>query len=45
VAERRSFIRQALANRRIVIAPADLSRPRKFDPRRILIEEVAPSPQ
>jgi hypothetical protein len=45
VAERRSFIRQALANRRIVIAPADPSRPRKFDPRRIVIEEVAPSPR
>src|SRR5918998_263347 len=45
VAERRSFIRQALANRRIVIAPADPSRPRKFDPRRIVIEEVTPYPR
>jgi hypothetical protein len=39
VAERRNLIRQALPDRRIVIAPAVLSRPRKFDPNRIVIEE------
>jgi hypothetical protein len=40
VAERRSLIRQALTNRRIVIAPAVRSSGRrKFDPKRIVIEE------
>ncbi|MCA1674676.1 MAG: recombinase family protein, partial [Actinobacteria bacterium] len=39
VAERRALIRQALGNRRIVIAPAVRSGPRKFDPKRIVIEE------
>ncbi len=44
VAERRNLIRQALANRRIVIAPA--VRPSgypKFDPKRIIIEEERPA--
>jgi hypothetical protein len=42
VAERRSLIRQALGNRRIVIAPFVPSPGRrKFDPKRIVIEEVA----
>ncbi len=40
VAERRKLIRQALTNRRIVIAPAVRSSGRpKFDPKRIIIEE------
>lgn len=40
VAERRGFLRQALANRRIVIAPFVPSPGRrKFDPNRIIIEE------
>jgi site-specific DNA recombinase len=40
VAERRNLIRQALTNRRIVIAPAVRSSGRpKFDPKRIVIEE------
>ncbi|MGH3799987.1 MAG: recombinase family protein [Pseudonocardiaceae bacterium] len=40
VAERRNLIRQALTNRRIVIAPAvRLSGRLKFDPKRIVIEE------
>ncbi|MCA1707188.1 MAG: recombinase family protein [Actinobacteria bacterium] len=40
VTERRNLIRQALPNRRIVIAPAVRSSgPPKFDPKRILIEE------
>jgi hypothetical protein len=40
VAERRNLIRQALTNRRIVIAPAVRSPGRrKFDPKRIVIEE------
>ncbi len=40
VAERRNLIRQALTNRRIVIAPAVRSAGRpKFDPKRIVIEE------
>jgi DNA invertase Pin-like site-specific DNA recombinase len=40
VAERRNLIRQALGNRRIVIAPAARSSGRpKFDPKRIIIEE------
>jgi site-specific DNA recombinase len=40
VAEQRNLIRQALTNRRIVIAPAVRSSGiPKFDPRRILIEE------
>jgi site-specific DNA recombinase len=40
VAERRNLLRQALTNRRIVIAPAvqEPGRPR-FDPKRIVIEE------
>ena len=42
VAERRSLIRQALGNRRIVIAPFVPSPGRrKFDPKRIVIEEAA----
>jgi site-specific DNA recombinase len=41
VAERRNLIRQALTNRRIVIAPAVRSSGiPKFDPNRIVIEEV-----
>jgi hypothetical protein len=40
VAERRNLIRQALTNRRIVIAPAVRSGSPKFDPNRIRIEEV-----
>jgi DNA invertase Pin-like site-specific DNA recombinase len=41
VAERRNLIRQALTNQRIVIAPAVRSSGRpKFDPKRIVIEEV-----
>jgi chromosome segregation ATPase len=40
VTERRNLIRQALKNRRIVIAPAVRSSGRpKFDPKRIVIEE------
>jgi site-specific DNA recombinase len=40
VAERRNLIRQALPNRRILIAPAVRSAGRpKFDPKRIVIEE------
>ncbi len=40
VTERRNLIRQALRNRRIVIAPAlQSSRSPKFDPQRIIIEE------
>lgn len=40
VAERRNLIRQALTNRRIVIAPAIRSSGRpKFDPKRIVTEE------
>ncbi|MGH3547236.1 MAG: recombinase family protein [Pseudonocardiaceae bacterium] len=40
VAERRNLIRQALTNRRIVIAPAIRSSGRpKFDPKRIVIED------
>jgi chromosome segregation ATPase len=40
VTERRSLIRQALTNRRIVIAPFVLSPGRrKFDPNRIILEE------
>ena len=42
VAERRNLIRQALTNRRIVIAPAVRSSGiPKFHPNRILIEEVS----
>jgi site-specific DNA recombinase len=42
VTERRNLIRQALANRRIVIAPAIRSGRPKFDPKRIIIEEGRP---
>lgn len=39
VAEQRNLIRQALTNRRIVIAPAVRSGGPRFDPKRIVIEE------
>jgi site-specific DNA recombinase len=39
VTERRNLIRQALRNRRIMIAPAVRSGRPKFDPKRIIIEE------
>lgn len=37
--ERRRLIRQALRNRRLMVMPADPKAPRRFDPRRIVIDE------
>lgn len=39
VPERRVLLRRALRGRRLVIKPADLSKPRKFDPDRVVIED------
>lgn len=39
VPERRLLLRRALRGRRLVIKPADLSKPRKFDPDRVVIED------
>ncbi|MCT2280312.1 recombinase family protein [Micromonospora chalcea] len=37
-ADRRALLRQALRGRRILVMPADPTAPRRFDPRRIVIE-------
>lgn len=39
VADRRALLRQALRGRRILVMPADPTAPRRFDPRRIVIED------